>query len=97
MITLIILAATTDDVAASHYNYRLLEVFDQTILPWSSFGAILSGIAVSLTTKWGIIKELLGFHEAHTRSCGDYLRILIHTQLGSDRRNRVRPARKLGR
>lgn len=33
------------------------KLFDQTILPWSSFGAILSGIAVSLTTKWGISKH----------------------------------------
>lgn len=57
MITLTILAATADDVGASHYSYRLLELFDQTILPWSSFGAILSGIAVSLTTKWGIVKH----------------------------------------
>ncbi|MGH3882874.1 MAG: hypothetical protein ACRDRY_12785 [Pseudonocardiaceae bacterium] len=57
MITLTIIATTADDVAASHYSYGLLELFDQTILPWSSFGAILSGIAVSLTTKWGIVKH----------------------------------------
>lgn len=28
-----------------------------TILPWSSIGAILSGIAVSLTTKWGLVQH----------------------------------------
>lgn len=57
MVTLTVLGLRSDDAATVRVSYELLELFDMTILPWSSIGAILSGIAVSLTSKWGLVRH----------------------------------------
>lgn len=57
MVTLTVLGLRSDDAATVQVSYELLELFDMTILPWSSIGAILSGIAVSLTSKWGLVRH----------------------------------------
>ncbi len=57
MVTLSVLGLRSEDVATVRVSYELLELFDMTILPWSSIGAILSGIAVSLTSKWGLVRH----------------------------------------
>ena len=57
MVTLAVLAAGAEDVAVAHSHYALLESFDLTILPWFSLSSIMSGLAVSLTGKWGLVKH----------------------------------------
>lgn len=57
MVTLTVLGLRSDDAATVRVSYQLLELFDMTILPWSSIGAILSGIAASLTGKWGLVRH----------------------------------------
>lgn len=57
MMTVAILAAGADDVTVAHWHYALLEALDLTILPWASMGSITSGLAVSLTGKWGLVKH----------------------------------------
>jgi len=56
-VTLTVLGLRSDDAATVRVSYELLELFDMTILPWSSIGAILSGIAASLTSKWGLVRH----------------------------------------
>lgn len=56
MVTLTLDAAGTDDIAVAASRYALLEQFDVTILPLSSLGTIMSGLAVSLTGKWGLVR-----------------------------------------
>jgi len=56
MVMLTILAASAEDIAVAHSHYALLESFDLTILPWFTLASIMSGLAVSLTGKWGFIK-----------------------------------------
>lgn len=57
MVTLAVLAAGAEDIAVAHSHYALLESFDLTILPWFSLSSIMSGLAVSLTGKWGLVKH----------------------------------------
>lgn len=57
MLTLAVMAAATDDPARAHSHFALLEHFDNTILAWSSVTSIASGLAVSLTGKWGLAKH----------------------------------------
>jgi len=57
MVTLAVLAAGAEDIAVAHSHYALLETFDLTILPWVSVSSIISGLAVSLTGKWGLVKH----------------------------------------
>lgn len=56
-VTLTVIAARADGREQVRHMYELLEFIDMTILPWSSIGAITSGLAVSLTTKWGVVKH----------------------------------------
>ena len=57
MVTLAVLAAGAEDIAVAHSHYALLESFDLTVLPWFSLSSILSGLAVSLTGRWGLVKH----------------------------------------
>lgn len=57
MLTLAVLAADADDRVVAHSHYTLLASFDVTILPWVSLSSIMSGLAVSLTGKWGMVKH----------------------------------------
>jgi len=69
-----VLGLRSDDVATVRVSYELLELFEMTILPWSSIEAILSGIAVSLTSKWGLVR-----HYSADRHHDDRQRVrLIH-------------------
>ena len=33
-----------------------MAAFDITLLPWTNFATFLSGIALSMTTKWGLLR-----------------------------------------
>lgn len=57
MVALTAMAAAGDDIATTHDRYALVELFDITILPWSSLATIMSGLAVSLTGKWGLVRH----------------------------------------
>ncbi|WP_051343381.1 hypothetical protein [Pseudonocardia spinosispora] len=57
MLTLAVLAADTRDAAVAQSHYVLLAGFEVTILPWVSLSSIMSGLAVSLTGKWGLVKH----------------------------------------
>jgi len=57
MVTLAVLVAGAEDIAVVHSHYALLESLDLTILPWVSISSIISGLAVSLTGKWGLVKH----------------------------------------
>ncbi|MFE0155584.1 hypothetical protein ACFWY5_51200 [Nonomuraea sp. NPDC059007] len=56
MLTLALIGANTNDAAVAMVVYDLLKLFDTTILPWASIGTIISGIGVSLTTKWALFQ-----------------------------------------
>lgn len=51
-----VVALTTSDIHAAEVTYELMETFDQTLLPWANFAATLTGIALGLTTKWGLLR-----------------------------------------
>lgn len=57
MVTLAVFAVGADRVEVAHAHFALLEHLDVTILPWSCLASIMSGIAVSLTGKWGVAKH----------------------------------------
>lgn len=56
MVGLSAVALTTRDRGTVLVTYRLMENFDVTLLPWANFAATLSGIALGLTTKWGLLR-----------------------------------------
>ena len=47
-------AATTDDPRLAAASYELLEMFSLVFGIPLSFGALLSGLALTLVTKWGV-------------------------------------------
>jgi uncharacterized membrane protein len=47
-------AATTDDPALAAASYELLEMFSLVFGIPLSFGALLSGLALTTVTKWGV-------------------------------------------
>lgn len=55
-VALSVVALTTTDLHTAHVTYQLMEKFDQTLLPWANVATTLTGIALGLTTKWGLIK-----------------------------------------
>ncbi|GAA3136349.1 hypothetical protein [Streptosporangium carneum] len=56
MVTMSVIALTSTDAGSVAATYRLMEIFDLTLLPWANFAATLSGVALGLTTKWGLIR-----------------------------------------
>ncbi|WP_245745876.1 PDR/VanB family oxidoreductase [Nocardia altamirensis] len=44
------------DVRSSAAIYELMAVFDITLLPWANFATILTGLALGLTTGWGLLR-----------------------------------------
>jgi len=50
-------AATTDDPALATASYELLEMFSLVFGIPLSFGALLSGLALTTVTKWGVRKH----------------------------------------
>lgn len=55
-VALSVVALTTTDLHTAHVTYELMEKFDQTLLPWANVATTLTGIALGLTTKWGLIR-----------------------------------------
>ena len=51
-----VVAMSANDIDVSRVVYELMALFDITLLPWANFATFLTGIALSLTTKWGLIK-----------------------------------------
>ncbi|TLS46293.1 hypothetical protein FE633_10160 [Streptomyces montanus] len=49
-------ALTATDLHTVHVTYELMEKFDQTLLPWANVATTLTGIALGMTTKWGLIR-----------------------------------------
>ena len=51
-----VVAMSTTDIRTTQAVYELMAAFDITLLPWTNFGTFLTGIALSMTTKWGLIR-----------------------------------------
>lgn len=51
-----VVAMSTTDIRTTQAVYELMAAFDITLLPWTNFGTILTGIALSMTTKWGLVR-----------------------------------------
>jgi hypothetical protein len=50
-----VVAMSTNDIQTTRVVYEMMAAFDITLLPWANFATFLTGIALSLTTKWGLI------------------------------------------
>jgi hypothetical protein len=51
-----VVAMSTNDIQATRVIYELMAVFDITLLPWANFATVLTGLALSFTTKWGLVR-----------------------------------------
>lgn len=51
-----VVAMSSNDIHTTHLIYELMATFDITLLPWANFATFLTGIALSLTTKWGLVR-----------------------------------------
>jgi hypothetical protein len=51
-----VVAMSTTDIHTAAVTYELMAAFDVTLLPWTNFATFLTGIALSMTTKWGLIR-----------------------------------------
>ena len=51
-----VVAMSTNDIHLTQAIYELMATFDITLLPWANFATFLTGIALSITTKWGLIR-----------------------------------------
>lgn len=51
-----VVAMTTSDIETSRVSYGLMATFDITLLPWANFATILTGLALGITTSWGLIR-----------------------------------------
>lgn len=49
-------ALTSDDIERVAGAYGLMETFDVGLLAWLNFATTMSGLAVSLTSRWGVIR-----------------------------------------
>jgi ferredoxin-NADP reductase len=56
IVAMALVAMTTEDLQTAVVVYRLMSEFDITLLPWANFATTLTGIALGLTTKWGLIR-----------------------------------------
>lgn len=56
MTAMALVAMTADDIETSRVIYELMEVFDTTLLPWTNFATVLTGLALGITTNWGLIR-----------------------------------------
>lgn len=55
-VALSVVALATSEIHTAQVTYELMELFDQTLLPWANFAATLTGMGLGLTTKWGLIR-----------------------------------------
>lgn len=51
-----VVALTSSDIETSRVTYGLMATFDMTLLPWANFATILTGLALGITTGWGLIR-----------------------------------------
>ena len=51
-----VVAMSINDIQATRVIYELMATFDVTLLPWANFATVLTGLALSITTKWGLIR-----------------------------------------
>jgi hypothetical protein len=51
-----VVAMSTNDIHTTMAIYELMATFDLTLLRWANFATFLTGIALSITTKWGLIR-----------------------------------------
>jgi hypothetical protein len=51
-----VVAMSTNDIHAAMAIYELMATFDITLLPWTNFATFRTGIALSMTTNWGLIR-----------------------------------------
>ncbi len=56
VVTLAVIGMTTRDLETASIVYNLISYFDITVLPWANFATTLTGIALGLTTRWGLIR-----------------------------------------
>lgn len=56
VVAMAVVAMTTDDLDTTVVVYKLMSEFDISLLPWANFATTLTGIALGLTTKWGLIR-----------------------------------------
>jgi ferredoxin-NADP reductase len=56
VVTLAVIGMTTRDLGTALVVYKLISYFDITLLPWANFATTLTGIALGLTTRWGLIR-----------------------------------------
>lgn len=56
VVTLAVIGMTTKDLDTALIVYELISYFDITVLPWANFATTLTGIALGLTTRWGLIR-----------------------------------------
>ncbi|WP_350281377.1 PDR/VanB family oxidoreductase [Kribbella sp. HUAS MG21] len=56
VVTLSVIGLTTDDLDTAVVVYGLVSQFDITLLPWANFATTLTGLALGLTTRWGLIR-----------------------------------------
>ncbi|WP_280355573.1 PDR/VanB family oxidoreductase [Nocardia otitidiscaviarum] len=49
-------ALTAADIETSRVAYELMAAFDITLLPWCNFATFLTGLALGITTPWGVIR-----------------------------------------
>lgn len=54
-VAMAVVAMSINDIHATHAIYELMVLFDVTLLPWANFATVLTGLALSITTKWGLI------------------------------------------
>lgn len=55
-VAMCVVAMTAREVHVAAVVYELMATFDTTLLPWANFAASLTGIALGLTTPWGLIR-----------------------------------------
>lgn len=51
-----VVAMTTEDVHVAAVAFELMATFDTTLLPWANFATSLTGMALGLTTAWGVVR-----------------------------------------
>ncbi|WP_459958802.1 PDR/VanB family oxidoreductase [Nocardia sp. IFM 10818] len=51
-----VVAMTTGTLETSVTTYELMTLFDVTLLPWANFATVLTGLALGVTTGWGLIR-----------------------------------------
>jgi hypothetical protein len=55
-VAMAVVAMSTNDIHTTRVTYELMAAFDITLLPWANFATFLTGIALGITTKWGLIR-----------------------------------------